>query len=404
MPYSLHVHHFQFFNRELTELYASVAIKGFAVGLIGIFEPIYLYLFFGASLSKLFIYYGVVALLFALAVPLGAKLVAKIGIKHAMLTSVPFALLYFLGLWQIEALGMWFPVLILLSVLYKISFWPAFHTDFTRFADRGRQGRQLSYRFVAGILSGAISPAIGGLILAAYGFPALFILVLILLFVSAGVLFFTPDVRESYHDSFEKTYQDMGARENRGKVLAFLGEGAESTIYLLIWPLFLFLIHLSFGVMGMVVSGAMLIGALFLIYLGRVVDSKGGAKVLRLGAVLNALTWPLKIFVVSPWTAFFAHTLHQFTRTTALLPLGALFYGWAGERAETRGRRVVLREMALNTSRSIMLFLSAGIFYFVEPMYLRYYFLVAGVLSLGFMFFIKRGEKQRGLDKKAGLE
>ena len=45
-----HIHHIiPPFNKELKELYASIAIRGFARALIGIFEPIYLYLFFDNS-------------------------------------------------------------------------------------------------------------------------------------------------------------------------------------------------------------------------------------------------------------------------------------------------------------------------------------------------------------------
>ena len=50
-------------NRELTELYASSAIRTFAIALIAIFEPIYIYLTFDRSLTRAFLYFGLFSLL-----------------------------------------------------------------------------------------------------------------------------------------------------------------------------------------------------------------------------------------------------------------------------------------------------------------------------------------------------
>ena len=114
--YDEHEQHFLFgINRELTELYASMAIRNFALSLIVIFEPIYLYLFFERSLPHTLIYFGLAALVTGLAAPFGAKIVARIGIKHTMLLSVPFIFIYYIGLWQINTLGIFVYLLPLLN-------------------------------------------------------------------------------------------------------------------------------------------------------------------------------------------------------------------------------------------------------------------------------------------------
>lgn len=376
-------------NCELTEYYGSVAFKNFAIGLIGIFEPIYLYLYFDQSLTQLFLFFGVISFFFALAVPLGAKLVARFGIKHSMIASLPFFFLYILGLWQIDALGAWFPILIVVNVIYKMLYWPAFHMDFSRFADQGRKGRELSYRFLTAMVTGTVAPAIGGFILLESGFPMLFIVVLVTLVFAGAALLFTKDSREPYDDSFERAYSDLIVPKKRNAVIAFASDGIESTSYLLLLPLFFYIVQLNFGAMGLVVSGATVFAMLFSIYLGRAVDRSDARRIMRIGSLLNAILWPVNALIVSPLTAFLAHTAHQFGRVAAFLPFGTLFYEWTSAKRGERGRRIILRELSLNGARAVMLFVLAGLFALWEPATLRWIFPATGIVALGFLFFLR---------------
>ena len=397
MPLSGHDHRFHFHfgpNREMTEIYASTAVKAFAVSLVGIFEAIYLFIYFGHSLPKTLVFFGFATLFFGLFSPLAGRLVAKIGIKHSILLSAPILFIYFLGLWKIEFLGPWFVLFLFFRAAYSAIFWMAFHTDFACFADKGKQGRELSYRQIVGLLSGAASPAISGIIITNFGFSWLFVLVLILLFVSASMMFFTKDMRQPFPVSSRQIYRNLFKPEFRFKTLSFLSEGFEDVALFYLWPLFLFLLGISFSDLGFITGGTMIISALFSIYIGRVIDRGRAGRVFKLGALLNFIIWPFKIFVTTPWTAFLASTLHSFSRDTLYLPLGTLFYQWSKEGGVDLGTRVVMREVSLDVARSIALFILAVIFYFVEPLGIRYYFIVAAFASLGMIFFIKKNKKQ----------
>ena len=76
-------------RHEITELYASVAIKNFAFSMVTIFEPIYLYTLYG-SLSIVFAYYAIAYTLYFFTASFGAKAAAKYGFEHCIFYSIPF--------------------------------------------------------------------------------------------------------------------------------------------------------------------------------------------------------------------------------------------------------------------------------------------------------------------------
>lgn len=374
-------------NKELTELYASIAIRRFTLGLISIFVPIYLYIYFSENITKTLFYFAAISILYGLLSPLAGKLITKFGVKHSMLYASPFLFLYYLGLWQIDNLGNLFFLLIPTLVIHNLFYWPAFHIDFARFSNKKDRSKQLSYRHTVLALSAAASPLIGGSIIATLGFNVLFAIVLVLLFVSVVPLFFSSELHESYTDSLGKAHREVFNKKYRGKVVAFFGEGVEVIIDIVIWPIFLFTLAINFSSIGFISSIPLFVGVLFALYIGRLVDKMGHARLLSLGAVLNAISWPVRMLVATPIDAIFVNTFHKFTRLTAHFPLATLFYDWVSREDVDRDKFIILREIVANTSRGLILSLLAVMFLFVETISVA--FLLAGLASLLFMFFTK---------------
>lgn len=389
----MHIPHFEYtLNRELTQLYASIALRNFTLGLIAIFVPIYIFLYFSADISKTLLFFGTVAVFHGALSPLAGKIITKIGIKHSMLVSVPFIFLYYLGLWKIEALGDLFFILIPILVIHNLLYWPAFHVDFSRFSDQKSRGKQLSYRHLVAALSASVAPLAGGIILTKFGYPALFAIVLVLLFVSIFPLFFSKETRENYTDSFEKAYREVFQKKYRSKAVALFAEGAEGVVHIIIWPIFLYILAISYSSMGAISSVALFAGLLFALYMGRLIDKMGHGRFLALGSWLNALTWPVKMFVRTPFDAFLVHTLHEFTRLSVQMPLSTLFYDWTARDDVSRDRFVIFREMIHNIGGGILMFLLAGVFLAYDNIAIA--FPIAGALSLLLSFFAK--EDRRG--------
>lgn len=383
-----HFHYTLNLNRELTQLYASIALRNFTLGLIAIFVPIYIFLYLSGDISKTLLFFGTVALFHGALSPLAGKIITKIGVKHSMLASVPFIFLYYLGLWQIEALGEFFFILIPILVVHNILYWPAFHVDFSRFSDEKSRGKQLSYRHLVAALSESVAPLAGGIILVKFGYPALFTIVLVLLFVSIFPLFFSKEARETYTDSFEKAYREVFQKKYRNKSVALFAEGAEGVASLIIWPIFLYVLAINYSSIGAISSVSLFAGLLFALYMGRLIDRMGHGRFLALGAWLNALTWPVKMFVRTPFDAFLVHALHQFTRLSAYMPFSTLFYDWTARDDVNRDRFVIFREMMHNIGSGICMVVLAGVFLYVENIAIA--FPIAGISSLFLIFFARR--------------
>jgi len=395
-----HIHYA--LNRELTELYASIALRQFALGLIVIFEPIYIFLYFSHDISKALLFFGAISLFQGLLSPFSGKIITKIGVKHSMLLSVPFLFSYYFGLWKIEALGGLFFILIIFKILHNLLYWPAFHIDFARFSEKKNRGKQLSYRHIIAALSAAASPFIGGVIIANTnaGYPTLFLIVLTLLFISVFPLFLSKEIHERYTDSFHKAFGEVFQKKYRYKAISFFAQGSEAISHIFIWPIFLFTLTISYSSIGLISSAALFGGVIFSLFLGRLIDKVGRERLLSVGAWLNAFTWPIKMFVHTPIDAFFINTLHQFTRLTAYMPFLTIFYDWSSRDDVNRDRLVILREMTLNTGRGIVLFSFAGLFLFIDNLAVA--FPIAAVFSLLMIFFIKGQPSSEGTSASQG--
>ena len=75
-------------GRELNELYISRAIMAFALSLISLFVPIYFYQL-GFSISKILLFFFLIALYFFVLTLFTPKIIAKVGIRHSILFSIP---------------------------------------------------------------------------------------------------------------------------------------------------------------------------------------------------------------------------------------------------------------------------------------------------------------------------
>jgi len=374
-------------SRELTELYASVALRNFTLGLISIFEPIYLYLYFSQDISKTLLYFSSISLISGLLSPFAGKIVTKIGVKHSMLVSVPFLFLYYFGLWKIEFLENLFFILIPILITHNLFYWTAFHIDFARFSEKGKRGKQLSYLHTVSAVAAALSPFAGGIVLIKAGYPVLFGIVLILLFFSIVPLFLSREVHERYTDSYEKAFGEVFHKKYRTKAISFLAEGSEYSILVFIWPVFLYMLAISYSYIGLISSISLFAGLLFALYLGKLIDRMGHARILVIGSWMNALTWPVRMFVVTPLDVILINTLNSITRVTAHMPFGVLFYDWAGREDVNRDRFVIFREMTHNVGRGIILAIFAVIFLYIDNIAIA--FPIAGVFSLMLMFFVR---------------
>lgn len=373
-----------FLKREATQFFTSIAIRSLALGMVLIFEPIYIYNYFEKSLFLTLLFLGVGYGLYAVLVVYGGKIMAKIGLRKTMLFSHFFFFTYYLALFFLYDFFWLVPLAIILKAISLTLFWPAFHTDFVRFSEKGVQGRAVGKLNIVYLAPTIISPFIGGAILSLSGYPALFAAVLVLLLASSIPMFLSKEVHIVYADSYRKAWGRIFKKENYKNSLAFFSEGVEFGVVLYLWPLFMFTLAITYSTMGGIVTLALGISALFTLYMGRMSDSfTNRVWFLNVGSFLTSISWIIKYFVITPFDAFLAHTLYKICRTSASIPFQTFFYKQASLKGPEADEFIVYREIIVNLARFLSFSLFAVIFLFFPQINIA--FIVAAVISLGFM-------------------
>lgn len=384
------IHYFDYLlKRDVTKLYIAIAIRKLALGMVLLFEPIYIYLYFDKSLPLLLLFFAVMFGLYGLLAPFGGRIMAKLGTTKAILLSLLFYFGYYLSLFFF-ALSWWFvPLSLLFIVLGMMLFWPAFHTDFARFSSQQQRGGEVGRLNVMSLIPMVASPALGGWVLASFGYPVLFVTVLAVLVASSIPLFYCKETHEVYTDSYQKAWKRAFKKENWGSSIGFAMNGWEHIVYFLFWPLFMLFLSISFDSMGGIASFALIASALFILYVGRVSDTQERPWLLNVGALWTGISWVIKYFVLTPFDALLAHTLYRISRAAAGVPFQTFFYEKAAAKEAEADEFIINREMVVNLSSSLLLAILAGIFFLFPSLPLNTLFFLAALFALGFMFIGK---------------
>ena len=327
----MHSHHnfFHFFrNRELNELYVSISIRSFAISLIGIFIPIYLYQR-GYSFTSIFIFFGLFSLVHALFSMPAAKIVSKLGVKHSILISVPFLIIFLLLLYSLEDFRWPLPLLSVFVGVGTSLFWLSYHVDFAKFSDRKNRGKQIGFSKIAMSLFSVLGPIVGAVILTFEGFKFLFIITSVLLIGSVVPLFLSREIHEPASFSLKGFFKGQKIKD----VLSYFGHGIENKIGMIVWPLFIFIFILGekYISLGLVSSLALGVGLISTFLTGKFTDTFRKVM-LKFGSVFNALVWVVKSFIVTPFQLFVTEAFYGASQTAMHIPFDAMTYDKAKKR------------------------------------------------------------------------
>ena len=352
----MHGHHHLFHfmkNKELTELYATIALRSFAIALSGVFIPIYLYQL-GYPLASIFLFFGLAALFNLVSLFPTAKLSARWGLKHSILFSVPFLLVFFLLLFSLEQIRWPLALLAFFGGIQGSLFWFPYHTEFSKFSNKKKRGSQVGVAKVIGAVFSAAGPLLGGVILALFGFKILFSIVSLLLIISVFPLFLTKD----FHEPAGFSFQGFMKGHKLKNVLAYMGNGIEIRIATIIWPLFIFIFILNeqYVSLGTVATIAFSFSLLSTFVISRFSDLNRKLT-LKVGTIGNSIVWIAKSFVVTPFQVFVADAFYGITQTTINLPFDALSYDKAKKNERTR--MILERELYIKLGAILFLIIAA---------------------------------------------
>ncbi len=371
--------HFLLFRKasETKSLYFLITLKTFALSLISIFIPIFLYEL-GYPLREIalfFLIYSLCAFFFVFA---AGYLFNKIGVKFGMLIGTFFIVAAYLCLAFVLTNHFLFYLSPILMGGYLGIFWVNFHTDMADNLKRKNLAEGIGLLNVFSSFVAAAAPIIGAFI-ASVNFPVLFIISSCLIFISTIPLFLSKGVKEKNNFDIKETLSLINSR----RFFAGLGVGGETVVAYFFWPIFLFLI-LGIENVGWVTSLSLIVSAIFILFMAKVIEKKGANKVLKTGVIINTIHWPFRLlsFLAAPF-----HVIYSFLETISKMPFTVKTY-----KVGKKGREInaiAAREMTLHLGRTV-----GCILFFFFPSFV-FIFIAATIFSFIQIFFAfeKEGKK-----------
>lgn len=382
-----------FFAHKLTyqvkELYSSTLILNFAISMVTIFEPVFIYLLFidKYGLSKtlqlvMFFYLGVYVLYFLL-LPLGAKFARQYGFEHSIAVSTVFTALFYLSLYLASFNINFIFVAIVAYALWKMFYWPAYHSDFALFSADGEHGRAISNLLILESVVYIFGPLVGGFILQFSNFSVLFIVASILMLLSNIPMLITKEKFEPAHFSYFASFTRLFKRENLKKLLSLIGFG-EELIALTIWPIFIYVVINNYLGLGIMTSASIFVTTIIFLYIGRVTDKGDSRWLLKFGVVLYFFSWLLKIMTRNIFGIFVIDAYSRTAKQTVAIPLTALTYEKAHDTSIMK--TILFFEMSLVLGKIIAIILAVILLQFFTPGW-NAVFIMASLMTLLYLLF-----------------
>ncbi|MFH1473840.1 MAG: MFS transporter [Candidatus Aenigmatarchaeota archaeon] len=363
-----------FLNRELSELYLSVAIRTFAMSLISIFVPIYL-LNIGYTLVEVLLFFMTFCVFHAVFSFFAAKFSLKAGLKHSIALSIPFLIFYFVLLYTIQSYNWPLALLALVAAVQNSLFWISFHTDFARFSNKKLRGEEFSIlRLITSTLN-VVGPLVGALIISFVSFYYLFLFVSSLLIISLIPLFYSKDVKIRHDVSLKRVFKASSPKN----FIVFMGSGAELGGSGVIWPIFIFLIVGTYLSLGIITSIATFLSLITVFIVGRMCDRFKRGSILKIGSVAHSVTWFFKSIASTGPQIILVNSISGIISSFKDIPYNAMVYDKANKKSIVEF--IVFREIALQIGKLIffsliilLVFLSRGL-------------ILAGFASLFYLLF-----------------
>lgn len=336
----------------MNEIYLSVFIMNLAESMISIFVPIYLYS----------LHYSIVYILFfflighignvVFAVPI-ARLTSSLGSKHAVLISVPFLVIYYLGLKFLPEIP-WLFYIIPLGITFRSLLYNfGFELNYIDHLDRKKVGKELSSMAILSIMGSVLSPLLAGFVIVYSGYGTIFLLGIILLVISTIPLLLSPDKHPEVNFTLNNIWKLFKLKSNAGMIFSYTGYAIESSIGRNIWPVFLIILLGTTEKVGYLVAISAFITVVVIGLTGRLADRYDYKKLLKLGTMFYFFGWLGCLMADTATKVLFINSYKDLAGRFLQIPWSSIFYRIINR--DSYFQLVVLRDMIFNASRALVL-------------------------------------------------
>jgi MFS family permease len=203
-------------------------------------------------------------------------------------------------------------------------YWIGYHLEFAKFSDPRYRGREVGLANIVGSVLSIFAPAIGGLLIVAGGFVALFIVVLLVFILSIIPLFMSADIFPKKNIMFFKVFRKRSIRYD---ILPYIAEGVLGVAYADVWPLIVFLFFSTeYETLGILFTASFALSLIFTYIAGKLGDDGNVVKILKLGGVVNSVVWVGRMFINGVTSLFFVESFGGVTKPFWIVPVGHYFY------------------------------------------------------------------------------
>jgi MFS family permease len=367
------------FSQDLLSLWAGKLTLDFGLNIFGLFLPIFLYQELG-SIHAVIAWWISISFGYFFLVPWTARVMNVIGLKASLIIGVALRVPYLYAFYKLPEDPVKYAILsAFFLVAIRSFFWLPFQTDSAKFSSKKNRGKQFGVIFSASSFLAIIAPVIGGFVLDKWDFGALALIALIVCVISIIPFAFLPTVKEEVTWKYTETFKYLFHPFNRRMVIAYMSDGAGSTINTLFWPLFIFsILDEKFKSLGLLTGGILLLGMVLRLFIGNILDKIKKTKLVKIGTILNSTAWLIKVVVGTALQVFLSSLYHTLASIVLRTSIETLVYEKAADRGHYIDEYTLIKEMAIHAGKVISLIVIA-LLLLVFP--LQSAFIVAAVLA-----------------------
>lgn len=325
--------HYHFFDlphhktKDLSSFYIAVVLRTFVISFLVLFLPVIImtnYMIYGERIAiaiaiGYFIFTSITQLF---SIVLASKVASVWGLRANFIISQICLILFLIFIQRND-----YAIAFYLLGFSAVFWWFSYHIYFTGFGKKEEYGKEIGLMEAVSVLTGAIAPVIGGLVLVNAGTSAFYAIGLFMLILSMLFIFSFKEPRKLR----QITYKDIAKKilHNKNDFWAFIGSGAEEAIATIIWPVLLFLIFRDFFKIGSYFSIVMIVVVLINYIVGSMTDTSKKENLEEIGSIAVFFSWLSRAFISHPLLLSIVEVIYKLFLSFFKLPLLAIAYDHA---------------------------------------------------------------------------
>lgn len=310
-------------NDAINRVNIHTSVQALAQGAGGIFFLVYM-VRAGVPVPVALVAQAAIMVLRFVLRPAVLPLARRVGIKPLVVAGTLTLALPYPILAEIDGIGAVLLLLVVVTAIGEILYWPAYNAYFASLGDNEHRGHQVSAREAMVAAVSVIAPLLGTWALVTFGPQPMFAMVGIVQALAVLPLVGLPNV------AVERTVPGALTWSRPGMVLYVLDAWFDS-FFFMVWPIALFLaLDESFAAYGGAMALAALVGAGFGLMLGRAVDLGRGRRAVAIGCSAAAAVILFRAGSLgNPWLAVAANAAGGLVMPLLLPTLGSAVYNLA---------------------------------------------------------------------------